>query len=210
MKKKLGRKIFGFLILNLFLSVNAYSSSYKNLEIEGVKIDKNIFQVVAEKTVIGCINRLNEQESKPYGGNTEFILCNLYSNEILDSSKVFDNYEVIRVHYKKIDNKIHHISGAIYHNEMRKCVNDLNKYKIKYDEVFKDALKRTETKIYELKNQPGTNVKQVFYKYADGFARLICYDRSKNTNSSVSENKRIKLNIQAGTNEFMKFVRQNP
>ena len=210
MKNNWITKFLGIVVLSLLLTNYAYSSSYKNLEIEGIKIGQNIYQAVGEKTVVGCLNRLNESEFKPYGGNTKFILCNFYVNEILDTSKVFNNYDWMRVHYKKKDNKIHHVSGAIYFNEMRKCVNDLNKYKIKYDEVLKDALKRTETKIYELKKQPGTNVKQIYYKYADGFARLICYDRSKAINFSGSKNSRIQLNIQAGTSEFIGFVRQNP
>ena len=210
MKNNCITKFLGIVVLSLLLTNYAYSSSYKNLEIEGIKIGQNIYQVVGEKTVLGCLNRLNESEFKPYGGNTKFILCNFSVNEILDTSKVLNNYDWIRVHYKKIDNKIHHISGGIFFYSMRQCVNDLNKYKIKYDEFFKDALKRIETKIYSKKNQPGTNVKQVYYKYSDGFARLICYDRSRVTNYEGNEYSRIKLNIQSGTNEFMDFVKQNP
>lgn len=196
--------------MSFIICFKSYSDDYKKLEIEGIKIGDNIFDIVKDETVLEGLKRFENAKIKPYKGKTDFILLNFYINEIKDQSKVLNNFDFVRVHYKKKDNIIHQISGGIHFGKetMSNCINQLNAYKFKFDVMFTNA-KRIETKIVPQNNYPGTNVKEVYYGLPGGMVRLICYDKSLYENYEGDPNARIRLDVQASTKEFIDFVNLN-
>ena len=135
-----------FLIFLLFQTLS-YAKDIRDFEIDGIKFYDNIFDILPKEIISKNIEKL--KDSKFYGGNKEFPWLLINPNKIIDQSKVLNNYDFIKIHYKKKDNQIHYISGTTYFGnlDMRQCINSLNTIKFKLDNIYKSPLSRKETGI---------------------------------------------------------------
>ena len=87
--------------INYSKFIEEESDDIKKFEIDGIKIYDNIFDILPEDIISQNIEKL--KGSKLYGGNKEFPWLLINPNKIIDQSKVLNNYDFIKIHYKKKD-----------------------------------------------------------------------------------------------------------
>ena len=205
------KKLLLHIFLGLIFCNSVFADDIKEFEIDGIKIYDNIFDILPEDIISQNIEKL--KGSKLYGGNKEFPWLLINPNKIIDQSKVLNNYDFIKIHYKKKDNQIHYISGTTYFGnlDMRQCINNLNTIKFKLDIIHKSPLSRKETGIvpHSSARVIGATLKSVSYTYPDFGIRIICYDFTEYKNFSGPKNRRIRLEVQGYTHELGAWVNKN-
>tara|TARA_Y100001970_G_scaffold52023_1_gene65745 strand:+ start:212 stop:838 length:627 start_codon:yes stop_codon:yes gene_type:complete len=205
--KKLSLHIF---LLLLWCNIG-FSNDIKEFEIDGIKIYDNIYDILTDEIISENIEKI--KDSKLYGGNKEFPWLLINPNKIIDQSKVLNNYDFIKIHYKKKDNQIHLISGTTYFGDldMRQCINNLNSIKFRLDNIYNSPLKRNETGIipHSSTRLIGATLKSVSYTYPDFGIRIICYDFTEYKNFSGPKNRSIRFELQGYTHELSSWVNKN-
>ena len=206
------KKLSTYLFLILFsLSAPSFANDIRDYEIDGVKIYDNIYDILPEVIISTSFEKI--KDSKLYSGSTEFPWLLIDPAEIIDQSNVLNNYDFIKIHYKKKDNLIHLISGTTYYGnfDMRRCINDLNNIKFKFDNIFKSPLSRNVTGIipHTSTRLPCSTHKSVSYTYPDFGIRIICYDFTEYKNYKGSKNRRIRLEVQGYTHELGTWINKN-
>ena len=199
-----------FLIFLLFQTLS-YAKDIRDFEIDGIKFYDNIFDILPEEIISKNIEKL--KDSKFYGSNKEFPWLLINPNKIMDQSKVLNNYDFIKIHYKKKDNQIHYISGTTYFGnlDMRQCINSLNTIKFKLDDIYESPLERKETGIIPHSSAKviGATHKSVSYVYPDFGVRIICYNFMEYKNFSGPKNRRIRLEVQGYTHQLARWINKN-
>tara|TARA_B100000575_G_scaffold286987_1_gene284572 strand:+ start:689 stop:1315 length:627 start_codon:yes stop_codon:yes gene_type:complete len=205
--KKLSLHIF---LLLLWCNIG-FSNDIKEFEIDGIKIYDNIYDILTDEIISENIEKI--KDSKLYGGNKEFPWLLINPNKIIDQSKVLNNYDFIKIHYKKKDNQIHLISGTTYFGDldMRQCINNLNSIKFRLDNIYNSPLNRNETGIipHSSTRLIGATLKSVSYTYPDFGIRIICYDFTEYKNFSGPKNRSIRFELQGYTHELSSWVNKN-
>ena len=204
--KKLSLHVF---LLLLWCNIG-FSNDIKEFEIDGIKIYDNIYDILTDEIISENIEKI--KDSKLYGGNKEFPWLLINPDKIIDQSKVLNNYDFIKIHYKK-DNQIHLISGTTYFGnlDMRQCINNLNSFKFRLDNIYNTPLKRNETGIipHSSTRLIGATLKSVSYTYPDFGIRIICYDFTEYKNFSGPKNRSIRFELQGYTHELSSWVNKN-
>ncbi len=199
-----------FFLLLLWCNIG-FSNDIKEFEIDGIKIYDNIYDILTDEIISENIEKI--KDSKLYGGNKEFPWLLINPNKIIDQSKVLNNYDFIKIHYKKKDNQIHLISGTTYFGnlDMRQCINNLNSFKFRLDNIYNLPLKRNETGIipHSSTRLIGATLKSVSYTYPDFGIRIICYDFTEYKNFSGPKNRSIRFELQGYTHELSSWVNKN-
>ena len=199
-----------FFLLLLWCNIG-FSNDIKEFEIDGIKIYDNIYDILTDEIISENIEKI--KDSKLYGGNKEFPWLLINPNKIIDQSKVLNNYDFIKIHYKKKDNQIHLISGTTYFGnlDMRQCINNLNSFKFRLDNIYNSPLKRNETGLipHSSTRLIGATLKSVSYTYPDFGIRIICYDFTEYKNFSGPKNRSIRFELQGYTHELSSWVNKN-
>jgi len=166
------KKLFLYIFLFFFLSVNAYADKIEDFELEGVSIGDSLLDYFSEKEIINNSSYIYENK-KSFSKDVAAIFYN-------KNLKEYDNVQIdFKINDKKFE--IVGLSGFIFYD------NDLDSCYKKQEQVFKELklfFKGVDTLKGKIEDHPGFPIGEVKLKRFSFFLNenersnleIICFD----------------------------------
>ena len=123
------KKLLGIVVLGLlFISAPSYADDIRDFQIEGMSLGDSLLDYFSEEEI--------KKSKADYYKDKTFTATE-------PTSKIYEDYDDIQIHYKTIDKKyiIFSIDGLIEIENIKNCIKQRDKIVIEISELFEDLKK---------------------------------------------------------------------